>query len=82
MFISLYLTLNFFDFFLKFLVVHPDDQILKSGCPERNLVVIDDRTSVIFSSALVERFVLLHMCVMSDVLNISKFAVPGSVKKF
>ena len=51
MFISLYLTLKFFDFFLKFLVVHPDDQILKSGCPERNLVVIDDRTSVIFSSA-------------------------------
>ena len=50
MFISLYLTLKFFDFFLKFLVVHPDNQILKSGCPERNLVVIDDQMSVIFSS--------------------------------
>ena len=57
MFISLYLTLKFFYFFLKFLVVHPDDQILKSGCPERNLVVIDDRTSVIFSSAEPQTFI-------------------------
>ena len=43
---------TFWKIFLKFLVVHLDDQILKSGCPDRNLVVIDDRTSVIFSSGL------------------------------
>ena len=43
-------NLQIFDFFLKFLVVHPDSQILKPGRLERNLIVIDDRTSVIFSS--------------------------------
>ena len=58
MFISLYLTLKFFDFFLKFLVVHLDDQILKPGCLKRNLVVIDDRTSVIVSSVPSKQIVL------------------------
>ena len=46
----MYLTSNIFYLFLKFPIIHLDDQILKSGCLGRNLVVIDDQTSVIFSS--------------------------------